>query len=314
MRQLCTHNSDIGLKENKAWSGRAMKIVLSALFFLFLAMPASAEDETYSFRTATVAEGLHKGSITCLFCDVVVLGDLQGDVVTIWGSVTVSGKVRNDIVAVGGAVRLKNGAEVDSDVVAIGGPITTEGTVVAPGKEGFVAFPWVHMPGQRSVGWRGVIGLLGFNLVCALLPTLILRPRAVGSVAKVSHRWFLTSVVGFLFIIIYSQGLNALDEYLHSSDLVEGIFAFLFLAILGIGIAGIAFNIGDRLFPSLLLPSLLAGSVILTALDLVPYLGLLAMFLAASWATGSALWSGLGFRGPRLPETPKPTAELKLIP
>ena len=313
MRRLFIHNYEIVPGNGGGRLDCVMKFSLLAIFFFVLVTRTSAAEETHYFRTITVAEGAQEDSITCLFCDVVVRGEVQGEVVTIWGGVTVSGKVRKDIVAVGGTVRLKNGAEVGDDVVSIGGPITSEGEVVAPGKEGFVALPWVHMPGQRSIGWRGAIALLGFHLVCVFLPTLILRPRAVQSVAKISQRWFLTSVAGFLFIAIYSYGLNALDEYLHSSDLVEAIFSFLFLSILAIGIAGTAYNIGDRLFPGLLLASLMAGAVILTALELIPYLGLLAMILAASWATGSALWSGLGFRGPRPPKIPNRAEELRLV-
>jgi hypothetical protein len=307
------YGNEIGPEKHGGRMEYAMKFALLALLFLGLVTRASAAEETHYFRATTVADGVHDGSITCIFCDVVVRGEVQGDVVTIWGSVTVSGKVSQDIVAVGGTVRLKNGAEAGSDVVAIGGPITSEGALVAPGKAGFAAFPWVHMPGQRSIGWRGAVALLGFHLVCVFISTLILRPRAVQSVAKVSHRWFLTTVVGFLFIAIYSYGLNALDEYFHSSDLVEGVFTFLFLAILVIGIAGTAYNIGNRLFPGLLLASLMAGASILTVLELIPYLGLLAMILAAAWATGSALWSGLGFRGPRPPKIPNHAEELRLV-
>jgi hypothetical protein len=313
VQEFLTHNDEALPRSGGVRLRCAMKFTLFALLFLVLVTPAFAADEAHYFRTTTITEGTREGSITCFFCDVVVRGDVAGDVVTIWGSVTVSGKVRQDIVAVGGMVRLKNGAEADGDVVAIGGSIASEGTVVVPGKEGFASIPWIHMPGQPSVGWRGAVALLGFHLVCVFLPTLILRPRTVQSVAKASHRWFVTSVVGLLFIAIYSYGLGALDAYLHSSDLVEGIFSFVFLAILGIGIAGIAYNIGDRLFPGLLLPSLLAGAVILTVLDLIPYLGLLAMILAASWAAGSALWSGLGFRRAWPPEIPKPSSELKLV-
>jgi hypothetical protein len=313
VREFFVHGNETSPRSGGLRLRSAMKFTLSAFLFFVLAAPASAKDEIHFFRTTTVAEGVHEGSITCFFCDVVVRGDVAGDVVTIWGSVIVSGKVREDIVAVGGTVRLKNGSEAGSDVVAIGGAITSEGAVVAPGKDGFASIPWVHMPGQPSIGWRGAVALLGFHLVCALLPTLILRPRAVQSVAKASQRWFLTSVVGFLFIVIYSYGLNELDERLHTSDMVEGIFAYLFLAILGIGIAGTACNIGNRLFPNLLLPSLLAGAAILTALELIPYLGLLVMILAVTWATGSALWSGLGFRGPRPPRIPNRSTELRLV-
>lgn len=282
------------------------------LLFLALTALAAAEDKTVYFHSVTVEQGLHEGSITCIFCDVVVKGELHGDIVAIWGSVTVYGKARGDIVAVGGAVRVENGAEANHDIVVIGGQISSA-SAAASEKEGHVAFPWVHLPGQRSFGWRGIAGLLGFNVVCALLPTLLLRPRAVRSVAKASRRWFLTSVVGIVFVASYSYGLDALDEYMHASDLVAGIFSVIFLAILGIGIAGITYAMGDRLFPGLLLASLAAGVAILTTLELVPYAGLLVMIVATGWATGSALLSGLGFRGPRPPKSPRTTTDLKLL-
>ncbi|HWZ98354.1 MAG TPA: hypothetical protein VN025_11390 [Candidatus Dormibacteraeota bacterium] len=290
------------------------KAVVSAIIFIFfLGTTISAQEKLSYFRSVTAEESTYKGSITCIACDVAVRGDVSGEIVTIWGDVTVYGKVQKDIVAVGGAVHLKNGAEADGDVVAIGGQITTEGTVITPGKGGYTAIPWMHMPGQRSIGWRGAVALLGFHIVCVLLPALILRPRAIRSVAIASSRWVVTGLLGAAVVVAYSYGLSALDYYLNVSDLVEGILGFLFLAILGIGIAGIAFAIGDRFFPGLLFASSATGIAVLTILELIPYAGFVAMVLAASWATGAALWSGLGFRGPHPPKVPKAPSTLKLI-
>jgi len=278
---------------------------------LFVTTAAAADDKTSYFRSVTIDQGPFQGSVTCIFCDVVVRGDLQGDAVAIWGSITVNGKVQGEVVAVGGAISLKNGADA-SNVVAIGGMVSSESQSSAQSKKAFTSLPWIHLPGQRSVGWRGVVALLGFNIACTLLPTLILRPRAIRSVAKTSQRWFVTSACGILAVIIYSYFLVALDEYLHVSDTVESVFTFLFLAVLVLGIGGICFAIGDRLFPGLLFVSLGAGAIILTALELIPYLGLLAVIAATAWAVGSAIFSGLGFRGPRPPKLSRLGTELKL--
>jgi hypothetical protein len=297
-------------------TGSRMGCVAKATFLLVLlslafVLAASAEDRESYFRPVNIPEETYTGSVICVGCDVVVRGDLHGDIVTLWGDVTVYGKVREDVVVVGGAVHLKNGAEVDQDIVALGGQITREGTIVAPAGDS-TAIPWIHMPGQRSIGWRGAVALLGFHLCCVLLPALLLRPRAVRSVAKASQRWLVTGLLGAAVAVVYSYGMLALDEYFHVSNLVESVFAFVFLAVLGIGIAGIAYEIGEKLFPGTFVVSLLAGAVVLTVLELIPYAGLLAMLLAASWATGAALWSGLGFRGPRPPRVAKAGLELKL--
>lgn len=282
----------------------AIATLLLVLLSLVFVLGASAEDKESYFRSVNLTEEKHEGSVVCIACDVVVRGDLHGDIVAIWGDVTVYGKVRQDVVAVGGAVHLKNGAEADQDIVALGGQITREGTVATPTGDA-TAIPWMHLPGQRSIGWRGALALLGFHLVCILLPALLLRPRAIRSVRKASQRWLVTGLLGAGVVVAYSYGMLALDEYLHVSDLVESVFAFIFLAVLGIGIAGIAYAIGDRLFPGVFAASLLAGAVILTILELIPYAGFLAMVVAASWATGAAIWSGLGFCGPRQPRVPK---------
>ena len=290
----------------------AKTMLLLVLLGLVFVVAAPAEDKESYFRSINIAAERYEGSLVCIGCDVVVRGDLHGDIVVLCGDVTVYGRVREDVVVVGGGVHLKNVAEVDQDIVAIGGQITREGTIVNPAKES-TAIPWMHIPGQRSVGWRGAVALLGFHLVCAFLPALLLRPRAVRSVAKASQRWLVTGLLGAAVVVVYSYGMLALDEYLHVSDLVESVFAFIFLAVLGIGIAGISCAIGDRLFPGmLLLVSLLSGAVILTILELIPYAGFLAMVFATSWATGAALWSGLGFRGPRPPRVPKARMELRL--
>jgi hypothetical protein len=287
-------------------------LFLAAIAALFSASNAIAEENSY-FRTVTIEQGTKAESINCFGCSVIVKGDLDGEVVTIGGNVTIFGRVRKDIVAVGGRIQLKNGAQVDADVVAIGGMVTTEGTVIAPEPRAFDSRPWMHLPGQLSIGWRGVLALLGFHVICVLMPILTLRPRRIQNVVVASRRWLVTSLVGIAAIFVISFGLNWLDESLHVGDVTELVVTVLFLAVLAVGIAGITFAIGDRFFPGRLVQALLAGVILLAVLELIPYLGFVVMVLGACWATGSALWSGLGFRGPQPPKFKKAvTTELKL--
>jgi hypothetical protein len=295
--------------------GCLMKLAAHAVFVLFVLTAATVAQEKNSFlRTVTIEENPYTGSVNCFGCSVIVKGELNGEIVTIGGNVTVYGKVRKDIVAVGGAVHLKNGAEVDEDAVAIGGEITTEGVVIAPARDGFASLPWIHFPGQLSVGWRGALALLGFHVVCVLLPVLLLRPRRVRNAALAARRWLITGLLGAAAIAGLSFLLDLIDEHVHPPDTVETVVSVLFLAILALGLAGIILAIGERFFPNRLFVALLAGGVFLVILELLPYAGFVVMILGSCWATGAALWSGMGFRGPHSTENKEVPAVLKLTP
>lgn len=302
-----------GLQKKTMGAGRVTKFLSGMFFVLALASGTSAEQNSY-FRTVTVDPGIRTESINCIGCSVIVKGDLDGEIVTVGGDVTVFGKVRRDIVAVGGRVRLKSGAEADADVVALGGMVETEGTVTQ--HRAFASIPWMHLPGQLSIGWRGVLALLGFHAVCILLPLLTLRPKRIQNVVTASRRWLVTGLVGLAAILVLSFSLNLLDEELHAGDSVELVVTILFLSILAVGISGITFAMGDRFFPRRVVTAFLTGGLLLVALELIPYLGFAAMILLWCWATGSALWSGLGFRGPQPPALKKASTAtaLKLTP
>jgi hypothetical protein len=269
---------------------------LGILAMTLCATVAAAQERNSYLRRVTIEGNAEHGSINCFGCSVVVKGDLDGEVVTIGGDVTVYGRVRRDVVAVGGAIRLKNGAEIDEDAVAIGGAIATEGVVLAPKREGFVALPWMHLPGQLSIGWRGAVSLLGFHAVCVLLPLVAPWPRRVKNVAVASQRWLVTALLGAGFIVALSYLLGWINDHVRG-DTVAAVLGVLFLAILAMGLAGISLAIGERLFPSRLVAAIFTGGILLVILELIPYLGFVVMILGASWATGAALWSVMGFRG-----------------
>lgn len=290
---------------------RHLRLAFYAVFAVCaFAGSAIAEENSY-FRTVTVEPGVRSESINCIGCSVIVKGDLDGEIVTIGGDVTVFGKVRKDIVAVGGRVRLMSAAEADADVVAIGGMVENEGAVAGPHGD-FTSLPWMHLPGQLSVGWRGILVLLCFHAISILLPILTLRPRRIQNVVVASRRWLVTGLLGLAAILFFSFALNLLDEELHAGDTAELIVTALFLSILMVGISGITFAIGDRLFTGKIVAAFLAGGLLLVALELVPYLGFVVMVVGSCWATGSALWSGMGFRGPQPPLRQKAAATLKL--
>jgi len=276
--------------------GRPAGIVLACLAMALGATAVSAQERNSYLRRVTIEAGVEHGSINCFGCSVIVKGDLDGEIVTIGGDVTVYGRVRGDVVAVGGTIRLKNGAEVDADAVAIGGEIKTEGVILAQKREGFVALPWMHFPGQLSMGWRGVVSLLGFHIVCIILPLATLRPKRVRNVASASRRWLVTGLLGAGFTVALSYLLAWINDRPRSGDTISAILGTLFLAILVMGVAGISLAIGERIFPVRVIAAIFVGGILLVILELIPYLGFVVMILATSWASGTALWSGMGFR------------------
>ena len=289
-------------------------IVFTLLFAMILgATAASAQERNSYLRPVTIEPGAQRGSINCFGCSVVVKGDLDGEIVTIGGDVTVYGRVRRDVVAVGGTIRLKNGAEIDSDAVAIGGEIKTEGVILVQNREELVALPWMHLPGQLSVGWRGVVSLLGFHAVCILLPLATLRPRRVRNVEVAARRWLVTGLLGAGFTVALSYLLGWIDDHVRWGDTLSAVLGTLFLAIFAMGIAGISLAIGDRIFQGRVIAAILAGGFLLVMLELIPYLGFLVMILVGSWAIGAALWSGMGFRGtPAAEDSPTPAVHRQI--
>ena len=273
-------------------------VLLTCFFAMALgATAASAQERNSYLRPVTIEAGVQRGSINCFGCSVVVKGDLDGEIVTIGGDVIVYGRVRRDVVAVGGAIRLKNGAEIDSEAVAIGGEIETEGVILARDREGLVALPWMHLPGQLSIGWRGAVSLLGFHVICILLPLATLRPRRVRNVEVAARRWLVTGLLGASFTVALSYLLGWIDDHVRWGDTISTSLGTLFLAIFAMGVAGISLAIGDRIFQGRVIAAIFAGGILLVILELIPYLGFVVMILAGSWASGAALWSGMGFRG-----------------
>jgi hypothetical protein len=284
-----------------------------ALVLVSFAASSVAQERLSYFRTIVIEPGVYKGSVTCVACGVIVKGTVEGEVVAVGGDVIVYGKVDNDIVASGGAIHLKNGAAVTRDVVAIGGPITYEGQVTTPGREGYSALPWIHIPGQRSIGWRGALALFGFLIACVLLPIALLRPRRIQNVANASRRWIATGLLGLAAITVFTYLFDWIDQsWAKGSDTFEIAGGVVFLLLLAVGIAGIALAVGQRFFRGQFFPALAAGTALFAVLELVPVAGFVVMMAGGCWAMGSAVWSGLGFRTTQGPDKSSASAELRL--
>jgi len=171
-------------------------------------------------------------------------------------------------------------------------------------REELVALPWMHLPGQLSVGWRGV-GESSLDFTPSAFSCRWQRsgrdalgmsrsPRAGGSLQACSARALRWRCHIFLdgFDRPRPLGGHAFSNPRHivSRNLRDGD-------------SGNQSRIGDRIFQCRVIAAILAGGFLLVMLELIPYLGFLVMILAGSWAIGAALWSGMDSAGHRPPKT-----------
>jgi hypothetical protein len=229
---------------------------------------------------------------------VTVLGTVRDEAVAIGGSVTLEpgSVVRGDAVAIGGNVKVKEGATLRGDRVAIGGSfkgVVNTFTSIASGSVSWFMFSILGTFVRALVLFLLALMILTFmpNRSKRIGETLAARPGAstLGGVAL---------AVGFIPFIV----LLAIT--------IIGILAipFAFLALIALHVIGLTVFmtwLGDKipLFEDKKSPVLAMsmGLVVLTAIDLIPIVGSLAVTAIAFVSAGAVLVSKLGE-----PEKPTP--------
>jgi uncharacterized RDD family membrane protein YckC len=274
------------------------------------------------------------------------LGRVRQDLVAIWGNATIGSEVGGDSVAVLGNVKLGTNAIVHGDTVAVLGNITlapntrVHGDVVAVGGAvergegaeidgdvvGFPGFRWLGewleqcafklRPLAPQLEWlwavNGVIFL--FYLLIALA-----FPRPVRAcVDEITRRPASTILVGLLtkilmplvFLILIATGIGLfVVPFLIVAVMVAGMF----------GTVALLQYFGQQITRQFQLVALqkplaafLLGWLLITALYLVPVLGLIVFTVVGMWSLGAAvlaLFSGRRRETPDKPVAPPPADE-----
>ena len=258
-----------------------------------------------------------------------VSGEVGDAVVSVFGNVqlTPTARIHGDAVAVCGDLKVREGASVGGDAVSVLGKLdlaraeSVKGEVVnvlpgafpsfEPLRKFFVGCVLKLRPLAPSVGW--VWAVAGAFLLLYVLVALAF-PRLVQScVDELGRRPATTFLIGLLTKMLIPIATLIL--------LVTGIgifiLPFLFAAVLFAGIVGKVallqylgqqlgrqFGHGTTLKPLL---ALLIGAALLTAIYLVPVLGLLALLTTGLWALGTAvmaLFGGMRREAPPRPQAP----------
>ena len=114
------------------------------------AVSASASTDRVSIgKDIAISEGESASDIVCVFCNIVVHGNVKGDVVAVLGGVYIdpAQSVSGDMVAIGGDVSVGQSSSVQGDLVVVGGDFSPAPDAVVHGdREIFPGRAWLFLP------------------------------------------------------------------------------------------------------------------------------------------------------------------------
>jgi uncharacterized RDD family membrane protein YckC len=253
-----------------------------------------------------------------------VHGRVREAAVAIGGDLEIDGQVGDAAVAVLGNITANKGARVRGDAVAVGGRVE-----VADGAR-------VRRP--QGIEFPDVQWLRKWFVQCALL----MRPLSL----KVSWVWFVAGIFLLFYILLAAlfprpvrACVNELTER-PATTFCMGLLTILLLplalailGITGIGLLVVPFVLAAIFFGALIgrvallewvgwriahqfgaqgfnnpLTGLLLGALLVAALYLVPFLGLLTFAIISLWSLGGAVTAAFGGLRREMPEKPKAAA------
>jgi hypothetical protein len=232
--------------------------------------------------------------------------------VAIGGSVTIAGHVRRDAVAIGGSVTLLPGARVEGDAVAIGGTVSVPDGATLEGDNVSLGGPIPTMAGSAA-GWvaggrprlRGMFGFAARATRAILLYVVALVVALAFPAALARTRQYLVerpglSALGGLAIVLGFAPLCVLLAVTIIGIPLIPVAAMLLAALAVFGFAVSASWLGERLpvggDEKTPVKSVALGGALLAVVGLIPWLGTMALILAAAISAGAALLSRFGRR------------------
>ena len=142
------------------------RLLLTVALLVSITLPAYARssDDRASFgNDITIAEGETASDVACMFCDVLVHGDIRGDVAVMFGKVDVDPgrSISGDVATLGADLNLGPGATVGGDLAMAAGDVNAGpgarihgSSMVLPGKF------WLMLPFAPLLILIGLIWLI----------------------------------------------------------------------------------------------------------------------------------------------------------
>jgi hypothetical protein len=292
---------------------RSVVALLLAALTLWAGAPAWAQfelppdeprDQIVLAGDVFVRRGNEVAEVVVLHGTVVVAGLVRGDVVVIDGRIEIAGQVSGSVVNVGGPVALGGSSQVGGDVIARGRVRVVPGAQVGGSVREGSAFTFrtpIAALG-RFAPWLAIwMSVLALGLLLFLL-----APRGADAVANASRTapWASTGWGALAFIALPIIGAIAIVSLVWL-PFGLGLLLALFL-LYSIGLTLSAFALGRLLWrvPRGRLLAFAIGWVILAAISLIPWVGVLVWVAGSVFGLGAtivAIWRSRGAGGRHRP-------------
>jgi hypothetical protein len=228
---------------------------------------------------------------------------VDGDLTVLFGDATIAGTVNGDVTVIGGAAEERPGAMITGQVNMFGGDLTNN------------VVPWAprHAIGDALGADVSVLWRIAWDVV-VLLVFLIFPIRTRIALERLERHPGLCAGVGLLGWVAVLPLAGLLLVSLLLIPLIPVEVAALVIAVF-IGKAALSLMVGRRLMEMINasqtatpLASLVAGLVLLTAAELVPFLGGLVTLLIGLVGLGATILTFINeasFSGPLLAGPPR---------
>jgi len=279
----------------------------------------------------------------------VPVGDSVEALVVIGGNGKVRGRVREAAVIIGGDLSIYGGGSVGDAAVAVLGNITAHtgsrvhGDVVSVGGRVKVS-PGANVHNPQMVEFPDVTWLRSWFIQCVLL----MRPLSL----KVTWVWFVAGIFVLLYLLIaalFPRPVRAcVDELTErpATTFCLGLLtiflaplAIVLLGVTGVGLLVVPFVLAALFFGALIgrvavlewvgwrlahtfgaqnrsnaITGLLLGALLIAALYVVPFLGLITFAIVSLWSLGTAVTAAFGGLRREMPQKPAASSAPQVTP
>lgn len=229
-------------------------------------------------------------------------------VVVVGGSATVYGSVMQDVVAVGGSIYLKDSAVVGGDVVSVGGKIIREPMAAVKGDQTEVdvssvspMFAFLAKGGLiKGAALISIMGLISLILLGMLLVALF--TQATGKVSltveKAPIKTFLWGLLALLLIVpvVVILAVSIIGIIFIPVWLIVVAAAVVFGYFAAAQLVGKKLMRAFKIINKPMMVEMIVGVIFLWLFGLIPFLGWLAKFIAASCGLGGVALTRFGVK------------------
>ncbi len=146
-------------------------------------------NRTYIGQDIFVADGQQVHNATCLFCSVLVEGDLTGHVFILFGSLNVSGQVRRSATVIWGNAVVDSQARIGGNTVVLGGNAVYEADESLSGSAYVLGGHLSHVSDSKAAGGSRTRSRLSLSpLFSGLLAVVVLLLLSAVIVPRVWRR------------------------------------------------------------------------------------------------------------------------------